>query len=126
MTLSLPGGAKHDQASAADPVLERRYPQPDPEAFAQALAEVDRELVDRRLSADGAPDGEVAARRSTAWAHALRRRGWPATAVPRGPEPWADPDFLDEDGEPIDYSDVLELPAEAWAQARPNCRGRQS
>lgn len=105
---------------ATDPVPERRYPQPDPEAFAATLGEVERELAGRRLSADGTPASEAAIRRSTAWARALRRRGWPATPVPYGPQRWAPPDFLDEDGEPIDYSDAPELPPEAWDRARPN------
>jgi transcriptional regulator with XRE-family HTH domain len=109
-----------DRSPAADAVPEQRYPQPDPQAFAGALAEVERELAGRRLSADGTPPSEEAIRRSTAWARALRRRGWPAVAVPYGPQPWADVGFLDEDGEPIDYSDAPELPREAWARARPN------
>ena len=105
---------------AADAAPERRYPQPDPEAFAAALAEVEREMAGQRLSSDGTPVSEEAIRRSTAWARALRRRAWPATPVPYGSQPWADVDFLDEDGEPIDYSDAPELPPEAWSRARPN------
>jgi HTH-type transcriptional regulator / antitoxin HipB len=109
-----------DRSPAADTVPEKRYPQPDSQAFVAALAEVERELAGRRLSADGTPASEEAIRRSTAWARALRRRGWPAAPVPYGPQTWADVDFLDEDGEPIDYSDAPELPPEAWARARPN------
>src|SRR5262245_27210404 len=122
------GDATRNATGAGDAVAEgpggrepeRRYPQPDPKAFAAALTEVERELAGRRLSADGSPASEDAARRSTAWARALRAGGWPGTPAPAGPAPLCDPAFLDEDCGPMDYREAPELPAPGWADAAPN------
>jgi DNA-binding XRE family transcriptional regulator len=119
-TRNAPGAGGAVAEGTGGPAPERRYPQPDPRAFAAALAEVERELAGRRLSADGSPASEDAVRRSTAWARALHAGGWPATPAPGGPVPLCDPAFLDEDGAPIDYSDAPELPAPGWADAAPN------